>query len=76
MHLYLIILRLILWEMHLTHNDENEVEDDLLQGLVASDYGATKGLARMMTMEIQSLSTQILDRSNPAYRDKWDSDNH
>ena len=54
MQIYLIILRLILWSA----NDTNEVENDLLYGLVASDYGY-KGGGEMMMMEIQLLSTQI-----------------
>jgi len=46
-------------------NDENEVEDYLLQGLVASDYGA-KGAGNGQVIDAN------LDWSNPSYRDKWD----
>jgi hypothetical protein len=46
-------------------NLESEVQDYLLQGLVASDYGA-KGAGNGQVIDAN------LDWSNPSYRDKWD----
>ena len=46
-------------------NDEDEVKDYLLQGLVASDYGA-KGAGNGQVIDAN------LDWSNSSYRDKWE----
>jgi hypothetical protein len=46
-------------------NLESEVQDYLLQGLVASDYGA-KGAGNGQVIDAN------LDWSNPSYKDKWD----